>query len=314
MSELNCEIPNGPAVSNAAIGGIGVLFSFFFTAVVSIVLSLTIIISEFRNKSSMLRRRLVSAYSDQQILLGIGIHSLGLANRSTMIPYHFFIIWCLGLISQAVHNAGLLSLVLNYRRDWVLRWLRQILMLTNMGLSVTYGVYILEAVKSGIEGQPIPIECAWQPGNGNSGSVGISFVGTIAVIVANAVVFILASGFLHVRKVGRLRTFLKLGGVLLMGAVAVGAIIRCAWEADAIGKGPAFEMDDGESTWSFGQVLSIIVLIFPLVSIVEIVRGDLHITPCDMSEGDGRTEASTMELGNFQPNPFFGSQTHLVKR
>lgn len=230
-----------------------------------------------------------------------------------MIPYHFFIIWCLGLISQAVHNAGMLSLVLNYRRDWVLRWLRQALMFTNMGLSITFGVYILGAVKSGIEDQPIPIECAWQPTDRSSSNLGLSFAGTIAIIASNVVVFLLASWFLHVRRVGRFGKMLKMGGVLLMGAIATGAIIRCAFEAKAIGKGPKFDMDDGESSWSFGQILSVLVLLFPLVSVVEILRGEIKVEPCDMSNGDCKPPAG-VELGEFQPNPFFGSQTHLVKR
>lgn len=274
-------------------------------------------ISEFKGAQSNLRRRLLSGYVDQQILQGIGIHALGLASRNTMIPYHFFIVWCLGLISQAVHNAGMLSLVLNYRRDWVLRWLRQALMFVNMGLSITYGVYILEAVRTGVASTPVPIACAFRPdADASPGNVALSFAGTIAVIASNVVVFVLSSWFLHVRKTGKFAKAAKLGGVLLMGAIATGAIVRCAFESEAIGHGPSFPLDDGETQWSFGQVLSVLVLLFPIVSVVEIVRGEMSMPPCEMSDGDCKSTPTggALEMGNFQPNPFFGSQTHLVKQ
>ncbi|CRK26187.1 hypothetical protein BN1708_014400 [Verticillium longisporum] len=215
----------GPVPSDAGVAGTGVLLSFFFTAILALGLSLTIILSEFRNKTSSIRRRLLSSYSDQQILQGIGIHAVGLAKRDQMLPYHFFIIWCLGLLSQAVHNATLLSLVHDFRRDWVLRWLRQLLMFVNLGLSVVYGVFILRAVETGLADDPIPISCVWETnsGNGSSNRSGLSYFGTIAVMTANVLVFALASWYLHWR-IQRFAKPVKLVGTLLMGALAAGAI------------------------------------------------------------------------------------------
>lgn len=71
-----------------------------------------------QNKPSTVRRKLLNAYSDQQILTGIAIQSVGLVKMDVMIPYHFFIIWMLSLLSMAVHNATLLALVHDFRRDW----------------------------------------------------------------------------------------------------------------------------------------------------------------------------------------------------
>lgn len=106
-----------------------VLLSFIVTAAIALTLSATLIMQEMRTslssassfRPSVLRRKLLNAYSDQQILTGIGIQGVGLAKTSTMAPYHFFIIWMLSLLSMAVHNATLLALVHDFRRDWVLR-------------------------------------------------------------------------------------------------------------------------------------------------------------------------------------------------
>ncbi|KAG7121620.1 hypothetical protein HYQ45_014454 [Verticillium longisporum] len=304
----------GPVPSDAGVAGTGVLLSFFFTAILALGLSLTIILSKFRNKTSSIRRRLLSSYSDQQILQGIGIHAVGLAKRDQMLPYHFFIIWCLGLLSQAVHNATLLSLVHDFRRDWVLRWLRQLLMFVNLGLSVVYGVFILRAVETGLADDPIPISCVWETnsGNGSSNRSGLSYFGTIAVMTANVLVFALASWYLHWR-IQRFAKPVKLVGTLLMGALAAGAIVRCVLASDALGHGPSFELAPGEEAWSFGQVLSVLVLLFPLVSMVEILRGELRVAPCDLSDGQA-CAPSDMEMNKFQPNPFWGSQTHLVRK
>lgn len=302
-----------PARSDAGVAGTGVLLSFFFTAVFALVLSLSIILSEFRGKASTIRRRLLSSYSDQQILQGIGIHAVGLAKRNTMLPYHFFIIWCLGLLSQTVHNATLLSLVHDFRRDWVLRWFRQLLMFINMALSVVYGVFILRAVERGLTDDAIPIACVWEDGTHGSGSTrsGLSYAGTITVMAANVVIFFLASWYLHAR-VQRFAKAVKLVGTLIMGVLAAGAIVRCILASDALGNGPSYDLTGAEDEWSFGQLLSVLVLLFPLVSMVEILRGEIRPAQCDIT--DGKPCPNDTEMNQFQPNPFFGSQTNLFKK
>ncbi|EEY17788.1 conserved hypothetical protein [Verticillium alfalfae VaMs.102] len=303
----------GPVPSDAGVAGTGVLLSFFFTAILALGLSLTIILSEFRNKTSSIRRRLLSSYSDQQILQGIGIHAVGLAKRDTMLPYHFFIIWCLGLLSQAVHNATLLSLVHDFRRDWVLRWLRQLLMFVNLGLSVVYGVFILRAVETGLADDPIPISCVWETnsGNGSSNRSGLSYFGTIAVMAANVLVFALASWYLHCGSSASQNR--QAYGPRAPWRPGAGALFGAVLASDALGHGPSFELAPGEEAWSFGQVLSVLVLLFPLVSMVEILRGELRVAPCDLSDGQA-CAPSDMEMNKFQPNPFWGSQTHLVRK
>ena len=50
----------------------------------------------------------------------------------------------LSLLSTATNFASLLALVQDYKRDWVLRWLRQFAMFVNMVLGIVFGIFVLE--------------------------------------------------------------------------------------------------------------------------------------------------------------------------
>lgn len=89
-----------------------------------------------------------------RILEGILIQAVGLARVNDMIPYHFFIIWMLSLLSTAANFACLLALVQDYKRDWVLRWLRQFAMFVNMALGIVFGIFVLEVSECFV--QPLP--------------------------------------------------------------------------------------------------------------------------------------------------------------
>jgi len=277
-------------------------------------------------KPSILRRKLLNSYSDQQILTGIGIQSVGLAKIDSMIPYHFFIIWMLSLLSMAVHNASLLVLVHDFRRDWVLRWLRQFLIFVNLVLSSFYGIFILEAVKDGINDSTLPVRCVWEQtaerGQNSTGKNALSFFGTIVVIVANVAVFVLATWYLHSRA-QRFYKLIQLVGLLFMTAISIGAIVRVSLLADALGaKHPIKLSDRGEKQWSFGQLLSVGMLLLPVVSIIEILRGEIKCAPPVADHGDDKAgllggnelQSSLQDRTSFQPNPFFGSQTNLFKK
>ncbi|KAI1095379.1 hypothetical protein F5B19DRAFT_441287 [Rostrohypoxylon terebratum] len=334
----NCTNAPDSVPSDAGVAGIGVLLSFIITATVSLILSASLIFQEARNKSSsesVLRRKLLNSYSDQQILTGIGIQSIGLAKVSSMVPYHFFLIWMLSLLSMAVHNATLLALARDFRRDWVLRWMRQLFMLANLVLSCVYGVYILRAVERGINDSTFPISCVWEaatPSFAPSGNYGLSFAGTIVVIAGNVLIFALATWYLHVRT-QRFYVLFQVVGLVLMTAFSIGATVRVAYLADAFARGPPIKLsDNGEAQWSFGQLLSVAILLLPLVSIVEILRGEIKCAPpvtpdydddkgVLLGEGAGeqqelraRSNAGVRRAGDFQPNPFWGSQTNLFKK
>jgi hypothetical protein len=37
--------------------------------------------------------------------------------------------------------------------------------------------------------------------------------------------------------------------------------------------------DEGEKQWSFGQLLSLLMLILPVIGVIEIVRGEMVVAP-----------------------------------
>lgn len=231
-------------------------------------------------------RKLLGGYSDQQIATGIGIQAVGLARVSSTVPYHFFIIWMLSLLSMAVHNATLLALVRDFRRDWVLRWLRQGLMAANLALSCVYGVFVLRAVSVGLDASTLPVECVWRPdaaGSGSGTNVGVSFAGTIAVIAGNCATFGLATWYLHSRS-QRWYRIIQVVGLFLMVAVAIGAAVRVVLLSQAFGTPSVPLSDEGEKEWSFGQLLGMLFLFLPVISVIEIARGksslDLEPTSC----------------------------------
>lgn len=336
----NCSNAPPTVPSDSGVAGIGVLLSFIITAVIALGISASLVFQEARGhrhpaaaqrpkKPSILRRKLLNAYSDQQILTGIGIQSVGLAKIESMVPYHFFLIWMLSLLSMAVHNASLLALVHDFRRDWVLRWLRQFLIFVNLVLSSLYGVVILRAVGDGINDATFPVACVFQgvtttttmPSGENRA---VSYIGTIVVVAGNAVVFLLATWYLHSRAQRFYRT-IQVVGLLLMTAIAVGAVVRVSLLADALGADhPLVLSDAGERQWSFGQLLSVGMLLLPVVSIVEILRGEVRCAPPVADRGDddkGRRLLGGDELqsypedrASFQPNPYFGSRTSFFKK
>ena len=216
---------------------------------------------------------------------------------NTLVPYHFFLIWMLSLLSMATHNATLLALVHDYRRDWVIRWLRQFLMFVNLALSSVCGIFVLQAVAKGLEDDTLPIGCVWEiGGNGAPSNAGLSYVGTIAVIIGNGAVFGLATWYLHSKR-QRFYSVLQIVGIILMAAIAIGAAVRIILLSQAFGTPSVKLSDQGEKDWSFGQLLSMLLLVLPLVSVVEIYRGEMKLTPCDrLRLDDNELQVSRLQL------------------
>jgi hypothetical protein len=189
-----------------------------------------------------------------------------------MVPYHFFIIWMLGLLSTATHLSALLALVQGFKRDWVLRWIRQFLMFVNLVLSCAYGIIILLATMRNIPAT-MPVRCVWEYNKqGTAGNAAISVVGTIAVIVGNCIVFAAGVWYLHLDR-QRWTKVVQIVGVLFTIAAAVGATVRVLLLSQAFGH-PNLPLDgEGEKEWSFGQLLPMLLLLLPGLSAIEILRG-----------------------------------------
>ncbi|KAM3465000.1 hypothetical protein BBAD15_g3704 [Beauveria bassiana D1-5] len=322
----NCTNAPPQAPSEPGVAGAGILLSFIITAGLALILSASVILAEIRGRPSAVRRKLLNGFSDSQIVQGIGVQSVALAKMGSLVPYHFFLVWMLSLLSMATHNATLLALVGDYRRDWVLRWLRQLLMFVNLALSSVSGVFVLQVVSRGMSFSTLPVACVWDNGGGGGGNAlgkpppgadgALSYVGTVAVLAGNLVIFGLATWYLHSRQQRWYKT-VQVAGLLVMAAVAVGATVRVVLLSSAFGKPSVTLADEDEKSWSFGQLLSMLLLVLPLISAVEIYRGDVQMAPPPAEDADRLLDGGELQsrLGNrFQPNPFFGSKTNSFKK
>jgi hypothetical protein len=236
-------------------------------------MSAIIVLNEVRRQSeAKVIRKLLLSLSDQQVLTGIGIQCVGLVKMKSMVSYHFFIIWMLSLLSTCTHISTLLALVNDFKRDWVLRWLRQFLVFVNLCLSVVSGIFILLAVMRDLK-PTLPIACVWEiESTGAPSNAGVSIAGTIAVIAAQCLFFVLAVWYLHVKERRWIKA-VQTVGICALVAIGTGAAVRVMLLSQAFGT-PSVPLDDeGEKDWSFGQLLPLLLLLLPLVSAVEILRG-----------------------------------------
>ncbi|KAL2155647.1 hypothetical protein VTH82DRAFT_389 [Thermothelomyces myriococcoides] len=178
---------------------------------------------------------------------------------------------------MATHNAALLALAQDFKRDWVLRWTRQFLMFVNLALSCVYGVYVLQSKTKGLP-DTLPIGCVWKIESTSSNVGGLDYVGTIVTIAGNCVVFGLATWYLQSRR-QRFYQIIQVVGLILMSGIAIGATVRIYLLSQAFGNPDVRLKDEGEKQWSFGQLLSLLMLLLPLISAIEIMRGEIAVAP-----------------------------------
>ncbi|KAL2061242.1 hypothetical protein VTL71DRAFT_7515 [Oculimacula yallundae] len=309
---FNCSVVPSETATDAGVAGTGVLLSFIVTAGISLIMSLIIVLHEARRGSEIIvLRKLLLSLSDQQVLTGIGIQSVALAKMKSMVPYHFFIVWMLSLLSTATHVGTLLALVNDFKRDWVLRWLRQFFMFVNLVLSIVSGTFILMSVMRDLK-PTLPIACVWEVEATKAASnAATSVAGTIGVMAGQVIFFVVGVWYLHVKNRKWLRT-VQLVGLLVLGAIGISAAVRVILLSQAFGTPSVKLADTGEKDWSFGQLLPLLLLLLPLVSAVEIGRGEMKV-PSPIADDDAAPLLSGGEKppGNrssFQPNPFWGEQ------
>lgn len=180
------------------------------------------------------------------------------------------------LLSTAVHNSTLLVLVGDFHSDKVLRWFRQVLMLINLVLGCVFGISMLRVVQTGLENSTLPTVCAWDMQGEASRNTGISFIGTIAVMCGNLIVFIAATWYLHDRTQRGFK-WIQLAGILLMSAIAVAATVRVLMVSQAFGDPETPLADQGEKQWSFATMVTLLMLVLPLMTVLEIYRGEMHV-------------------------------------
>lgn len=228
-----------------------------------------------------------------------------------MVPYHFFIIWLLSLLSTATNLATLLALVNDFKRDWVLRWLRQFLMFVNLILGCLSGIFILQSVMKNLE-PTLPIGCVWEvEGRKPPSNAAVSVAGTIAVIAANVIVFILSTWYLHNRQNPKWLKTVQVVGLVVLIAMGIGATVRVIMVSQAFGKPSVSLVGTSESDWSYGQLLPLLLFVLPIINTIEIIRGEFKITP-SRADDDESTPLFEQELqqgkgDSFQPLPRWGT-------
>ena len=253
------------------------LLSFIITNVLAILLSAYVILDPDKSGTSKITsvfRKLLSGWSDQQIVTGIAIQCVGLSQMATMIPYHFFIIWQLSLLSTATNLATLLAFCEELRKDYVLRWLRQVLMCINMVLSMLVGALVLSSVVKDMQPR-LPIGCVLSSGaRGSKNNVSLSAVGTALVMAVDIAVLILATWFLHHRCPQHWQTKWRIAGIAVLGGMGLAVIVRIVMGTQAFGHPPKdLNLKGGnEGEWSYGQVLGVVMLIMPAISAFEIAE------------------------------------------
>lgn len=122
-----------------------------------------------------------------------------------------------------------------------------------------------------------------------------------------------------------------------MMAMAIGAAVRVVMVSSAFGGGQGVKLSGpSESSWSFGQLLALLILILPFISALEIFRGETSwslvaeyiANICDLGEigvsaeqiSDDQLPLNGGELQPldkryyYQPNPFAGGTTKAFRR
>lgn len=181
-------------------------------------------------------------------------------------------------------------------------------MLVNLLLGVLSGIFILQSVMKNLE-PTLPIACVWEvEKRGTPSNAALSVAGTIAVIAGQVIVFVLSTLYLHTRTNPRWMKSLQAVGLVILFAMGVGATLRVVMVSQAFGKVPdgVNLVGPSESEWSYGQLLPLLLLCMPLISLMEVVRGEVRTPPSKVDE-DGQSLLGETEL-LYQPNPVWGKK------
>jgi hypothetical protein len=96
--------------------------------------------------------------------------------------------------------------------------------------------------------------------------------------------------------------------------MGIGATVRVVMESQAFGSPPASVnlVGPSEGSWSFGQLLPLLLLALPVISTVEIMRGETRTPPSRVDEDSQPLFAGGNDMEfQFQPNPVLGSNSNM---
>ena len=248
--------------------------------------------------------KLLASFSDQQIITGIAIQIVGLAQIEALVTYHFFIVWTVASLSTTTHMITLVALKREWRKDPFIRGMRIALMAISLALVVTYGIINIVSLAKGLR-RTLPVACLFvnTPNSSDrftnkalttlpSLSVLIGITCSAPVLFALAVAILGPEWFwlsrkaklseFHFEKASKwVALFLQ---VVLAVVVGFQCFIVITSSAAFGGKIDYLANESNEVTWSFGQVLPIILLLLPILSAIEVFRGSSPYAPPVKSE------------------------------
>lgn len=184
-------------------------------------------------------------------------------------------------------------------------------MIVNMLLGVLSGIFILQSVMKNLEPR-LPIGCVWEVADrGTPSNAGISVAGTIAVIAGQVVVFVLSTLYLHARARPKWLKSVQVAGLVILIAMGIGATIRVVMVSQAFGKVPdgVNLVGPSEKEWSYGQLLPLLLLALPVISMLEVVRGEIRTPPSKVDdETEGLLGDTELQGTTYQPSPLWGKR------
>jgi hypothetical protein len=150
-------------------------------------------------------------------------------------------------------------------------------MLVNFILSCTYCAYVFRNTFINLP-QTLPIQCAWirDPDNARSPLWGLGLAGALAAHIANLAILSLATFYLHYPG-KRFPPIVRTMGLGVTIVFALGACTRAMLLSQAFGRPNVQLADMAERNWDHGQRLAMLLLPLPLISAVQIWRGELKI-------------------------------------
>ena len=187
-------------------------------------------------------------------------------------------------------------------------------MFINLVLTIVYGIFVLKTSIDALA-PTLPMACVWQHHatfkQPQSNKV-LSVVGTAVVIAATCVIFVLGTWYLHMRR-QRWGKIVRVLSLVVLAAMAVGAAVRVIMVSQAFGTPSVDLQDQAEKQWSFGQLLTMLLLILPFISALEILRGEMRVPQSNQHlDGDQQPLTGNEELKpvgdarfTYQPNPLF---------
>ncbi|KAF2500925.1 hypothetical protein BU16DRAFT_185832 [Lophium mytilinum] len=207
--------PNGDGLPDVA--GIGVVWSFGITAILTVLFAMPITllslldillclrralhlttddeITRFKTRLHALVEHITLGLSDQQLITGLTILTIGWTRHCTISSRHFWIVFDLSFFSAVTHLASLLALRSYFSQHRRLRDFRVFLMLCNYVMLLVAAILSFRDYDEST--RDCPIQCAFD--RIRSRQLGVSAMYTVQMVLLS-VVFFWQLGMMYVKE------------------------------------------------------------------------------------------------------------------